>query len=429
MGGAAFGAQAAGAAWITRLNNPVTRKLVQSAVSAGVEGGFDVASNGLSQAWTTGFEAYQEGGNLSDAFGKAWNAGVAGVTDPSQITASLLNIGVEPAKAKFLEPFLESRVTNQVVRAGADVAMDTLTDTVGQSGGAFVAAYSQAIKDGKSPSEAFAAGRSAAGDAFKPENIAMSAFMNTAGNIANKGAERVFGNQGGAGAPGLTPKPDGDTTVTPTTTDGTTTTTAPLSTTKADGGDVTVSPIIPVGGPTNGTTPHVDGNDGKHTSLDAPRTVRPQDQGQQPTTPRQPVVDPATPKPKTDDQQAPIDRRATDPNRTVETDADVEARRVQAEEADLARRRGDTEAEAKARHDEVARDLEGDRGHAGIEVHSHFLGNVEVDVIRQALDRAGMRPGPGDVSSYEPLLREINALNDEGNWPHQYDAEGRVTRR
>ena len=78
------------------------------------------------------------------------------------------------------------------------------------------------------------------------------------------------------------------------------------------------------------------------------------------------------------------------------------------------------------------------QGHSGIEVHSHFLGNVEPHTFVTEVNRAkGMHaPDPhgdtparriGDISDHEPTLREISKLQKE--FGHTRGEDGQITTR
>lgn len=82
------------------------------------------------------------------------------------------------------------------------------------------------------------------------------------------------------------------------------------------------------------------------------------------------------------------------------------------------------------RDDKVAAQMQ--QGHAGIEVHSHFLGNVDPKTFRAVIAESGLAPMKkgdpagstasekvGDTTSWEPVLREIVALEKAG-FAHQY---------
>ena len=87
----------------------------------------------------------------------------------------------------------------------------------------------------------------------------------------------------------------------------------------------------------------------------------------------------------------------------------------------------------------IGADMQG-RRHAGIELHSHFLGNVDPVMFRDELARSGMdpmredHPGAaakldrvGDVSSWEPLLREIASL-ESSSLAHKV-RDGKIAKR
>lgn len=67
------------------------------------------------------------------------------------------------------------------------------------------------------------------------------------------------------------------------------------------------------------------------------------------------------------------------------------------------------EAQADStRRARVARELDGDRGHPGVEVHGHLMGVVTAEVFRQRAATAGGKP---DTGSWIPLLERIAKLS------------------
>jgi hypothetical protein len=467
-GGAGFG-QAAGKLIGGKIASEASRRVVTAVVTEAVGGVFNVASNGLSQGWNAGFEAWERG---EDPFKAARDAAIAGVTDPAVIVSSLVSVGVAPARAKLLEPLLESRIGSQVLRQGADVLVDTTVEQVGNVSGAFVSAYTTAIREGKSPSEAMTAARTAAAESISPENIALSLAMNTAGSIANRHAEGT-GRAGDATAavePGKAPvvdpgggsptRPSGEApsagpTHAPTpdvaasapridTTPGSTPDVAPTPTRSTPGADTTPTVrATPDAAPTVRATP------------DATPTVRATPEA----SPTRPIAEPAAAAPRTDvDPAAPRPLTALDPSlaaaldrptaaavegavapravpkqddsaapvRPVETEAEVAARRQSAL---------DEGAADRTRRDAEAAKLDAERGHSGIEVHSHFMGNVEVETFVMHAASAGARssadsplhPRATDVSAYEPLLRTINDLGEQRRSPTRVNEDGSKT--
>lgn len=209
MGGSLAGGAVAGLGFVGRVaSNPVARQMIAGVV----EGGVGVVSQSVGAGWTAGFDAMAEGKSPSEAFSAAWKAGSDSITDPGNWVAGMASVGVIPLKTKAIAPLLDratGRVANQAVKTviheSVDVATDTMAETIGNAGGAFTSAYYKAIQEGKSPSEAFSAGTTAAGDSFSPEAIAQSLVMNAAGNRANKAAENYAARHTTPGNPNHDP--------------------------------------------------------------------------------------------------------------------------------------------------------------------------------------------------------------------------------
>jgi hypothetical protein len=105
--------------------------------------------------------------------------------------------------------------------------------------------------------------------------------------------------------------------------------------------------------------------------------------------------------------------------------AQLEARIAQTEKAlgiagdgELAKKRRHSAAVQREiiadapRREAVKQELDGTRGHAGVELHSHFMGIVEPDVFRQRAATAG---GAKDTGSWKPLLEQIEHLPELEN--------------
>ena len=76
------------------------------------------------------------------------------------------------------------------------------------------------------------------------------------------------------------------------------------------------------------------------------------------------------------------------------------------------------------RRTRVARELDGDRGHPGVEVHGHLMGVVHAEVFRQRAATAG---GKADTGSWIPLLERIAKLAGK-DFQHETDG-GRIAKR
>lgn len=77
------------------------------------------------------------------------------------------------------------------------------------------------------------------------------------------------------------------------------------------------------------------------------------------------------------------------------------------------------------RRGRVAVELEGESGHAGSDLHTHFSGIVGAEVFRQ---RAAMAASGSDSGSWVPLLKRIAGL-PEAEFAHQVEPGGRISRR
>ena len=88
--------------------------------------------------------------------------------------------------------------------------------------------------------------------------------------------------------------------------------------------------------------------------------------------------------------------------------------------------------------DRIRRQID-EKGHSGIEIHSHFLGNVEPTSIRRSMMESGqlhmVKGDPngatasarvGDVTSWEPVLRAIAAYESKLGHKYQTDAAGNL---
>ncbi len=64
-------------------------------------------------------------------------------------------------------------------------------------------------------------------------------------------------------------------------------------------------------------------------------------------------------------------------------------------------------------------------GHGQVDLHSHWMGNVSPEAMRLELARSGGSKG-SDVSSWEPLLRELNRLSSNAELTHQRNADGKI---
>ncbi|MEZ4403201.1 MAG: DUF4157 domain-containing protein [Kofleriaceae bacterium] len=106
--------------------------------------------------------------------------------------------------------------------------------------------------------------------------------------------------------------------------------------------------------------------------------------------------------------------------------ADVEKRMgFQTERGDELRRMVDVQVDIEndaLRRDGRRRALDGERGHAGIEVHTHWMGIVDVEVFRA---KAAIAAKGKDDGSWVPLLEQIAALD----MAHGEAPDGTITKR
>jgi len=77
----------------------------------------------------------------------------------------------------------------------------------------------------------------------------------------------------------------------------------------------------------------------------------------------------------------------------------------------------------RARRDRARVELDGDRGHPGIEVHSHFMGVVDTEVFRS---KAAKATTGEDTGSWVPVLEQLATL---GQFEHGRGPDGAITKR
>jgi histone H3/H4 len=77
----------------------------------------------------------------------------------------------------------------------------------------------------------------------------------------------------------------------------------------------------------------------------------------------------------------------------------------------------------RARREGARAALDGDRGHAGVEVHSHFMGVVDTEVFRQ---KAATADGGEDTGSWVPVLDKLAAFQQ---LRHAFGADGKIRKR
>ncbi|MDQ3339218.1 MAG: Fic family protein [Myxococcota bacterium] len=446
MGGSLAGGAVAGLGVLGRVaSNPVARQMIATAV----EGGVGVVSQSVGAGWTAGFDAMAEGKSPGEAFGAAWKAGSESITDPGNWVAALATVGVVPLKTQAIAPLMNrvtGRVANQAIKTGVnegvDVVVDTAAETVGSAGGAFVSTYYKAINEGKTPAEAMAAARTAANDAFKPEAIAQSLLLNVAGNKANQGAEAYAARRAGQTTPTGTPTATPDPTPTPDRTPAPRQSADPTpasdgrpladrpTTARTEDGQATPdnNPRTTRGGEESNPTPRTTESDStevqrqrpaagqdltppvKHSSEPTARDVAPIRERREAAPIREGDSTNSDVQPLRGQDGQPIKVDDTDTSATAQKPKDTnEPQRFQDRQTDQAR---------------VDKQMT-EKGHSGIEVHSHFMGNVDPANFASTIGRSGEAPmlprNPdgetaaqrvGDHSPYEPVMREIAKLND-----------------
>ncbi|MBE7448614.1 MAG: DUF4157 domain-containing protein [Kofleriaceae bacterium] len=77
----------------------------------------------------------------------------------------------------------------------------------------------------------------------------------------------------------------------------------------------------------------------------------------------------------------------------------------------------------RARRERAKATLDGDRGHSGVEVHSHFMGVVDSEVFRR---KAAEAAHGEDNGSWVPVLDQLATLR---KFRHGYDANGAISKR
>ncbi|MBE7448946.1 MAG: hypothetical protein HS111_08630 [Kofleriaceae bacterium] len=77
----------------------------------------------------------------------------------------------------------------------------------------------------------------------------------------------------------------------------------------------------------------------------------------------------------------------------------------------------------RARRERARAELNGERGHAGVELHSHFMGVVDTEVFRQ---KAAVAAHGEDTGSWVPVLEQLASFHQ---FEHERGPDKAITKR
>ncbi len=149
----------------------VTQVLASSTVSALI----DFASSGGTTATTCFIESVEQGMPIGDAAVVALQTMRNQTFSPQAIVTSLLSIGFAGAQARYIDRFIESRISHRFLQHGATVTWDTVSGFLADAGGQFTGRLIVDLGNGVPLEQAIANAQQAAGEEFELENIATHA--------------------------------------------------------------------------------------------------------------------------------------------------------------------------------------------------------------------------------------------------------------